>query len=172
MAAQQWTVGAAGSVHRVQLQQPKAGLDPSVLKALPAFAYRGGEHECTVCLSGLEEGEMGRVLPNCKHYFHLECIDMWLHSHSTCPVCRTDAEPRSAGEAEEVVAPVAPTTGVEQPAAAGGDVSTSESKLVGGSSSSSQRFSSFRRMLSRERSSRRMHASGQDDANVDDIEKQ
>lgn len=172
MASGQLTFGVAG-LHQVQLQQPKTGLDPSVLRALPAFTYRGGGHECAVCLSGLEEGEMARVLPNCKHNFHLECIDMWLQSHSTCPVCRTDAEPRSAGEAGEVVVPVAPATGVESSAAVGGDVSTSASKHVEGSSSSSQRLSSFRfRMFSRENSSGIMHVSGQDDANVDDIEKQ
>lgn len=31
---------------------------------------------------------MGRKLPKCEHVFHMECIDMWLHSHATCPVCR------------------------------------------------------------------------------------
>lgn len=31
---------------------------------------------------------MGRCLPKCGHGFHVECIDMWLSSHSNCPICR------------------------------------------------------------------------------------
>ncbi|XP_042976937.1 RING-H2 finger protein ATL52-like [Carya illinoinensis] len=44
--------------------------------------------ECAVCLSGFEEGEELRKLLRCKHSFHAPCIDMWLHSHSDCPLCR------------------------------------------------------------------------------------
>ncbi|XVE65587.1 hypothetical protein DITRI_Ditri08aG0012100 [Diplodiscus trichospermus] len=73
------------------------GLDASVLKSLPVFTFSSKTHpdsilECAVCLSEFEENESGRVLPKCKHRFHLECIDMWFHSHSTCPLCRTPVE--------------------------------------------------------------------------------
>ncbi|KAL6190944.1 hypothetical protein ACLB2K_037338 [Fragaria x ananassa] len=74
------------------------GLDESVLKSLPVFVYDSKTHpeavlECAVCLSEFEENETGRVLPKCKHSFHIECIDMWFHSHSTCPLCRCAVEP-------------------------------------------------------------------------------
>ncbi|GMY36384.1 ring-h2 finger protein atl52 [Fagus crenata] len=47
------------------------------------------DYECAVCLSVFEEGEEVRNLPRCKHTFHAMCIDMWLYSHSDCPLCRT-----------------------------------------------------------------------------------
>ncbi|KAL2229470.1 RING-H2 finger protein ATL33 [Sesamum indicum] len=43
---------------------------------------------CPVCLSVFAEGEEMRQLSGCKHAFHSACIDMWLYSHSNCPVCR------------------------------------------------------------------------------------
>ncbi|XP_074590525.1 RING-H2 finger protein ATL3-like [Curcuma longa] len=74
---------------------PRRGLDPAALASLPATVYRasdfkdGGGLECAVCLSELADGEEARVLPKCGHGFHLQCIDMWFHSHSTCPLCRS-----------------------------------------------------------------------------------
>ena len=69
------------------------GLEPAIVEALPSFEYSAEEMkqglECVVCLEEFEEGEKGRTLPKCGHNFHLDCIDMWLHSHSTCPLCRT-----------------------------------------------------------------------------------
>lgn len=73
------------------------GLERAVVEALPVFEYSGDAMkpglECAVCLEEFEEGEQGRTLPKCGHHFHLECIDMWLHSHSTCPLCRTSVAP-------------------------------------------------------------------------------
>ncbi|KAI5076995.1 hypothetical protein GOP47_0009060 [Adiantum capillus-veneris] len=43
---------------------------------------------CAVCLSEYQEGELLKRLPACGHLFHKGCIDMWLFSHSTCPLCR------------------------------------------------------------------------------------
>ena len=72
-------------------------LEVSVRNSLPNFVYSKVTHkedlDCAVCLSEFEEDETGRVLPNCHHSFHTECIDMWFHSHSTCPVCRAKVGP-------------------------------------------------------------------------------
>ncbi|CAL5202553.1 unnamed protein product [Lathyrus oleraceus] len=71
------------------------GLDSSIIASIPLFIYTQTNEseqeeklECVICLSGFENGEMGRCLPKCGHGFHVECIDMWLSSHSNCPICR------------------------------------------------------------------------------------
>ncbi|KAL5698288.1 RING-type E3 ubiquitin transferase [Ranunculus cassubicifolius] len=51
------------------------------------------DNECSVCLSVFEDGESIRQLPRCKHSFHAQCIDMWLFSHSDCPLCRAFVGP-------------------------------------------------------------------------------
>ncbi|KAK2427465.1 RING-H2 finger protein ATL52 [Trifolium repens] len=48
---------------------------------------------CAVCLGDFEEGEELRTMPKCLHSFHVPCIDMWLHSHLSCPICRASAAP-------------------------------------------------------------------------------
>ncbi|CAH1434551.1 unnamed protein product [Lactuca virosa] len=70
----------------------RRGLNPSFLKTIPVIPFDPKDFkdglECAVCLSELDEGEKTRILPKCCHGFHVECIDMWFHSHSTCPICR------------------------------------------------------------------------------------
>ncbi|GAB2210384.1 hypothetical protein Droror1_Dr00015650 [Drosera rotundifolia] len=85
------------------------GLDAAIIKSIPTFVYEDKEEEgeevaeCAVCLSEFVEGERGRVLPKCGHSFHVECIDMWFHSHSTCPLCRAPVEAESAVSDDAVV---------------------------------------------------------------------
>ncbi|XP_057847447.1 RING-H2 finger protein ATL2-like [Cryptomeria japonica] len=68
------------------------GLDKESLDALPIAEYNSQnmneDLECVVCLSNFEESEKIRALPNCNHSFHIECINMWLQSHTNCPICR------------------------------------------------------------------------------------
>ncbi|XP_057969516.1 RING-H2 finger protein ATL52-like [Malania oleifera] len=54
-----------------------------------------GDGDCAVCLSPFEDGDEVRRLPRCSHCFHAPCVDMWLHSHADCPLCRTAVEPPS-----------------------------------------------------------------------------
>ncbi|KAI3426638.1 RING-type domain-containing protein [Psidium guajava] len=70
----------------------RTGLDPKVLLSLPVVVFSPQEFkeglECAVCLSELVQGEKARILTECNHGFHVDCIDMWFQSHSTCPLCR------------------------------------------------------------------------------------
>ncbi|KAK4723561.1 hypothetical protein R3W88_026340 [Solanum pinnatisectum] len=91
-----------------RVDPPKNGLDPTIINSLPLFLYKRNDHhdniiECSICLSIIEDGGLVRVLPNCKHNFHVECIDKWFNYHSTCPLCRTEAEPRLLPEPREGV---------------------------------------------------------------------
>lgn len=64
---------------------------------LPVFTFRQETAAkcpyycyCTVCLDGISDGQKFRRLPECKHCFHVECIDAWFQSRSTCPLCRIE----------------------------------------------------------------------------------
>ncbi|XP_007203534.2 E3 ubiquitin-protein ligase ATL42 [Prunus persica] len=70
-----------------------SGIDKTVIEALPFFRFsslKGSKEglECSVCLSKFEDIEVLRLLPKCKHAFHISCIDHWLEKHSSCPLCR------------------------------------------------------------------------------------
>ncbi|KAE8797649.1 RING-H2 finger protein ATL60 [Hordeum vulgare] len=47
-----------------------------------------GSAERAVCLGAIRVGAMAKLLRACAHVYHVECIDLWLASHSTCPLCR------------------------------------------------------------------------------------
>lgn len=69
------------------------GLPPSIIRSIAVCKYKRGEGlvegtDCAVCLTEFEEDETLRLLPKCNHAFHLPCIDTWLRSHTTCPMCR------------------------------------------------------------------------------------
>ncbi|KAH0919379.1 hypothetical protein HID58_027039 [Brassica napus] len=86
----------------LSLSRPQArGLDASVVETFPTFRYStvktlkiGKEAlECPVCLNEFEDDETLRLLPKCCHVFHPGCVDAWLRSHATCPLCRADLVP-------------------------------------------------------------------------------
>ncbi|GMH14183.1 hypothetical protein Nepgr_016024 [Nepenthes gracilis] len=76
----------------------RQGLESSVLRSLPIVVYNPRDFkeglECAVCLCELSEGEKARQLPKCNHGFHVDCIDKWFQSHSTCPLCRNPLNPQ------------------------------------------------------------------------------
>ncbi|XP_057948890.1 RING-H2 finger protein ATL46-like [Malania oleifera] len=80
-----------------QLQQlfhlHDSGLDQAFIDALPVFLYKEIKglkepFDCAVCLCEFSERDKLRLLPLCGHAFHIDCIDTWLLSNSSCPLCR------------------------------------------------------------------------------------
>ncbi|KAJ0255575.1 hypothetical protein HA466_0103050 [Hirschfeldia incana] len=69
----------------------------SLLDSLPVFKFSSvvtrrssaASSDCAVCLSKFEPDDQLRLLPLCCHAFHADCIDVWLVSNQTCPLCRS-----------------------------------------------------------------------------------
>jgi hypothetical protein len=49
-----------------------------------------GEPKCSICQEEFELNNSLRRIEECEHYFHKTCIDTWLSTHNTCPICRAD----------------------------------------------------------------------------------
>ncbi|EOA23262.1 hypothetical protein CARUB_v10017624mg [Capsella rubella] len=81
------------SGHRVAPETERS----SVLDSLPIFKFSSvtrrstssNSGDCAVCLSKFEPEDQLRLLPLCCHAFHADCIDIWLVSNQTCPLCRS-----------------------------------------------------------------------------------
>lgn len=165
---------------------PKAGLDPLVIaRILPESIHKQSDHrgeivECSICLSNIEEKSTVRILPNCKHIFHVECIDMWLFSNTTCPICRAAAEP-ALQPPDHGELPTAPPLTEEQSSSRFSSfrrtMSRERSQAVQPTApplteeQSGSRLSSFRRIISRERSFR-VHSCGEGSVRAADLERQ
>lgn len=70
-----------------------SGLEQSLIDSLPVFFYEDVSglkepFDCAVCLCEFSDRDKLRLLPMCSHAFHINCIDTWLLSNSTCPLCR------------------------------------------------------------------------------------
>lgn len=74
--------------------KPK-GLSRVEIDQLPTYRVTAAakdeadDKRCVVCLVDFEEKQLVRVLP-CLHEYHTRCIDKWLKSNRTCPICRAE----------------------------------------------------------------------------------
>ncbi|XWS36411.1 hypothetical protein CRYUN_Cryun20dG0083400 [Craigia yunnanensis] len=86
------------------------GLDEAVIREIPTFQFKRDTDErstygCVVCMNEFQEHDMLRVLPNCSHAFHLDCIDIWLQSNANCPLCRTSISGTTRYPINQIIAP-------------------------------------------------------------------
>ncbi|KAJ4725547.1 RING-H2 finger protein [Melia azedarach] len=86
------------------------GLDPTIINSMPIILHHSPvmsnnigtgtgtgtaaatsvnmETECCICLGRFEDGQKLKVLQECHHAYHGDCLDKWLATHSSCPLCR------------------------------------------------------------------------------------
>ncbi|CAM8916707.1 unnamed protein product [Rhodiola kirilowii] len=103
--------GSPGSNVRPSAMRKNSGVRRAVVESLPVFRFgslSGPKDglECAVCLSTFEPSEVLRLLPKCKHAFHVECVDTWLDAHSTCPLCRYRVDPEDILLVQELSNPL------------------------------------------------------------------
>ncbi|XP_058763787.1 E3 ubiquitin-protein ligase Os03g0188200-like [Vicia villosa] len=87
-------------VAEIPKSENDTGINPQLLETFPIVLYssvnkhvKEGDEDplpCAVCLAEFNDNDSVRVLPQCNHFFHPPCIDAWLSTHVTCPVCRTE----------------------------------------------------------------------------------
>lgn len=52
------------------------------------FKNQDDNKECIICLEKFKLDEQICKL-NCKHFFHIDCIELWINKKNDCPLCRT-----------------------------------------------------------------------------------
>ena len=69
---------------------------PEIRRHTSLILSSDSNSNCEICHDTIQQNDILRVLNECSHSFHQECIDAWLESHNSCPYCRTDIISSSA----------------------------------------------------------------------------
>ncbi|KHN85276.1 RING finger protein 38 [Toxocara canis] len=76
------------------MRLPPKGMPKSEIEQLKSFRLMDpsvlNEKVCVVCQCDFEKRDHVRVLP-CDHHYHVKCVDKWLKTNRTCPICRKSA---------------------------------------------------------------------------------
>eukprot|EP00977_Amphora_coffeiformis_P003653 scaffold710_cov171-Amphora_coffeaeformis.AAC.22 len=43
--------------------------------------------QCSICLEDFKTGDERKIMP-CLHGFHADCVDKWLRTNGSCPICK------------------------------------------------------------------------------------
>nr|KYP47610.1 RING-H2 finger protein ATL2M [Cajanus cajan] len=101
----------ANNIQHGDAQNNTTGLPYNVINSYHTFPYSKTnnvatvyDHEttCSICISDYEESEILRMMPQCRHYFHKDCVDVWLKVHASCPICRNSLVEARNNNLEEV----------------------------------------------------------------------
>ena len=65
----------------------------SQIRSLPSATIRDVDklppdsRACSICLEDFKNGDERKIMP-CLHGFHASCLDKWLRSNGSCPICK------------------------------------------------------------------------------------
>ncbi|KAG9457077.1 hypothetical protein H6P81_001585 [Aristolochia fimbriata] len=87
----------------------ESGLKKEVREMLPVIIFKESflvrDTQCSVCLGDYQANDRLQQIPACGHTFHMECIDHWLATNTTCPLCRLSLLPSPQTSAIPVHSP-------------------------------------------------------------------
>lgn len=66
---------------------PKRVLTLAQIDRIPTQKATAAGGSCDICLDDFNKGDVKKIL-NCKHDYHVKCVDSWLKQNTTCPKCR------------------------------------------------------------------------------------
>ena len=76
-------------IPRDQIEARCHTIPPGGIRAVPGHeAWTAEETVCSICIAPVEEPGSVACLLDCRHAFHLDCVESWLHTNATCPNCR------------------------------------------------------------------------------------
>eukprot|EP00831_Metopus_contortus_P010016 TRINITY_DN13875_c0_g1_i1.p2 TRINITY_DN13875_c0_g1~~TRINITY_DN13875_c0_g1_i1.p2 ORF type:complete len:131 (-),score=45.79 TRINITY_DN13875_c0_g1_i1:220-612(-) len=61
-----------------------------IISSFPSHKYIPGKQKsdtCSICLEKFKKNDIVKTIP-CAHIFHRRCIDAWLPTNLSCPLCR------------------------------------------------------------------------------------
>ncbi|XP_074571028.1 RING-H2 finger protein ATL58-like [Curcuma longa] len=78
-------------------RRQESGIKKELREMLPVVVFKESflirETQCSVCLGDYQSDDRLQRIPHCGHTFHVDCIDHWLASNTTCPLCRVSLLP-------------------------------------------------------------------------------
>ena len=101
------------------------------IHAVSFWTWSSDDDVCAICqnpLDGVAEGaefpgdDSPVVWGDCQHVFHLRCLQQWLSTNNSCPICRRDWNFASDENKEEENAAEQPGEANDQPGAAAAPV--------------------------------------------------
>ncbi|XP_015940965.1 RING-H2 finger protein ATL70-like [Arachis duranensis] len=99
----------------IQIGEEQQQMQESILKSYPMLLFSQAKlHQkaddptellsCSICLADYADSEWLRLLPDCGHFFHRDCIDVWLRLNLSCPMCRNSPLPTPLAEVAALAA--------------------------------------------------------------------
>ena len=69
------------------------GAGESQIRSLPSATIHDVDklpvdsRQCAICLEDFKNGDVRKIMP-CLHGFHADCVDKWLRTNGSCPICK------------------------------------------------------------------------------------
>lgn len=79
--------------------------DPSLIASLPTTKIKDpaklheNKKQCSICLEDFVKGDRVKTMP-CWHDFHRKCLDQWLRTNGSCPICKFRLDQAAGGGRE------------------------------------------------------------------------